>query len=157
MATDYRIRKATVRDAKEIHSLINQFAKKEQLLPRSLNEIYENIRDHFVCEDGERVVGVCALHILWDDLAELRSLAVKMDAQKRGIGRALARRALSEAKRLGVKRVFVLTYNPEFFKTLGFKEIDKGELPQKIWGDCLRCHRFPECDEVALIRDLSLR
>ncbi|MEC4684445.1 MAG: N-acetyltransferase [Nitrospirota bacterium] len=148
-----RIRKAATRDVREIHRLVNSFAKREQMLPRSLNEIYETLRDHIVCEDdGGDVTGVCALHILWEDLAEIRSLAVKADVQRQGTGKRLVKSCISEAKRLGIERIFVLTYNPDFFRSLGFVDIDKSELPQKIWGDCLRCHKFPECDEFALIK-----
>jgi len=147
-----RIRKAGTRDVREIHRLVNSFAKREQMLPRSLNEIYETLRDHIVCEDNGEVTGVCALHILWEDLAEIRSLAVRADARRQGTGKRLVKSCVSEAKRLGIERIFVLTYNPDFFRSLGFVDIDKSELPQKIWGDCLRCHKFPECDESALIR-----
>ncbi|NOY39718.1 MAG: N-acetyltransferase [Nitrospirae bacterium] len=147
-----RIRKAGTRDVREIHRLVNSFAKREQMLPRSLNEIYETLRDHIVCDDNGEVTGVCALHILWEDLAEIRSLAVKADAQRQGTGKRLVKSCISEAKRLGIERIFVLTYNPDFFRSLGFTDIDKSELPQKIWGDCLRCHKFPECDEFALIK-----
>ncbi len=149
-----RIRKAAIADVRVIHRLVNSFAKREEMLPRSLNEIFETLRDHVVCEDGGGIVGVCALHILWEDLAEIRSLAVKAEARKRGIGKRLVRSCLAEAKKLGLSRVFVLTYNPDFFRSLGFADIDKAELPQKIWGDCLRCHKFPECDESALIKEL---
>lgn len=151
----YHIRKATVYDVKPIQALINLFAKKELMLPKSLNEIYENIRDYIVCKNSEgRIVGVCALHILWEDLAEIRSLAVKEEAQRHGIGKKLVLRCLQEAKKLMVKRVFVLTYSREFFEHLGFKEIEKSTLPHKIWSDCVKCHKFPECDEYAYIKEL---
>ncbi len=150
-----RIRKACTRDVREIHRLINSFAKREKMLPRSLNEIYETLRDHVVCEADGGIVGVCALHILWEDLAEIRSLAVKAEAQRQGTGKRLVRSCITEAKRLGIDRIFVLTYTPDFFRSLGFTDIDKSELPQKIWGDCLRCHKFPECDESALIRKVG--
>lgn len=149
-----RIRKAIIRDAKDIHSIINRFAKRDKMLPRSLNEIYENIRDFFVCTERGGIIGVSALHVLWDNLAEIRSIAVLKEYQGKGIGRRLIRQCIKEAKKLGVMRVFALTYNPEFFKDLGFKEIDKNSLPQKIWGDCLKCPKFPECDEIAVIKDL---
>ncbi|MCS7164464.1 MAG: N-acetyltransferase [Thermodesulfovibrio sp.] len=151
-----KIRKATVSDVKSIHRLINEFAKKGEMLPRSLNELYENIRDFLIAEENGEIKGVCALHILWEDLAEIRSLAVKKDSQKKGIGSLLVKKSLNEAKKLGVKRVFVLTYIPEFFKKKGFKEFDKSKLPQKIWGDCIRCPKFPECDEVALIYEIKV-
>ncbi len=146
-----KIRKAKISDIKTIHKLINDFSKKGQMLPRSLNELYENIRDFFVAEEDRKILGVCALHILWEDLAEIRSLIVQKEYRKKSIGTLLVKKCLSEAKQFGVKKVFVLTYIPEFFKKVGFKEIEKSQLPQKIWGDCIRCPKFPECDEIALI------
>lgn len=149
-----KIRKANIDDVRKIHGLINNFAKREVMLPRSLNEIYENLRDHFVSEADGEIIGVCALHILWEDLAEVRSLAVNQSEQGKGIGQILVKRCIRYARELGIKRVFVLTYSPDFFRGLGFKDIDKTQLPQKIWGDCLRCHKFPECDEHALIKEI---
>lgn len=146
-----KIRKALVTDIKTIHKLVNEFARKGEMLPRSLTELYENLRDFYVAEEDNEIRGICALHILWEDLAEIRSLAVKKEYQKKGIGSLLVKRSLREAKKLGIKRVFVLTYLPDFFKKFGFKEIDKSKLPQKIWGDCIKCPKFPECDESALI------
>ncbi len=151
-----KIRKASVKDVKIIHKLINEFAKKGDMLPRSLNELYENLRDFYVIEENSEVKGTCALHILWEDLAEIRSLAVKREYQNKGIGSLLVKKCLKEAKKLGIKNVFVLTYVPEFFKKLGFKEIDKSRLPQKIWGDCIKCPKFPECDESALIYEFKV-
>lgn len=145
------IRRAKVADVKAIHKLVNEYARRQEMLPRSLNELYENIRDFFVYEEGSEVGGACAIHILWEDLAEIKSLAVAKKLQNKGVGRALVMRCLKEAKSLGVKRVFALTYRPEFFHKLGFIDIDKSALPQKIWGDCLRCPKFPECDEYAVI------
>ena len=149
-----KIRKARISDLKQIQRLVNDFAKREQMIPRSLNELYETVRDFVVHEADGNVCGVCALHIMWEDLAEIRSLAVDKKYQKRGIGKSLVRRCLKEAKGLGLKRVFALTYHPEFFRKLGFAATDKASLPQKIWGDCLRCPRFPECDEDAVIINL---
>jgi amino-acid N-acetyltransferase len=146
------IRKAKIADIRSIHRLINEYAKKGEMIPRSLNDLYENIRDVFVCEDGGDIKGACALHILWEDLAEIRSLSVKPDSQGAGIGRRLVRACMKEAEKLGIKRIFALTYHADFFKKIGFAEIDKSELPQKIWGECLRCPKFPECDETAVIR-----
>jgi amino-acid N-acetyltransferase len=150
-----KIRKAKISDIKHIHRLVNEFAKKEQMLPRALNELYEGIRDFFVFEEKGIIAGVCAIHVLWEDLAEIRSLAVKEELQRSGIGRSLVKRCLKEAKDLGIKRAFALTYHAEFFRKLGFKEIDKTKLSQKIWGDCLRCPKFPECDETAVIIELK--
>ncbi|TAN45498.1 MAG: N-acetyltransferase [Nitrospirae bacterium] len=145
------IRKSSIADAKHIHKLINDFARKDEMLPRALNELYESIRDFIIFEEDGVIKGVCALHILWEDLAEIRSFAVMSEYQRQGIGRKLLIKALKEAKSLGIKKVFALTYRPDFFKKLGFKETDKAKLPQKIWGDCLKCHKFPECDEHAVI------
>ena len=124
------------------------------MIPRSLNEIYETLRDFVVCEDYGDICGVCALHIMWEDLAEIRSLAVDKKYQKKGIGKTLVKQCLKEAKALGIRKIFALTYQPAFFKKIGFLDIDKSSLPQKIWGDCLRCHKFPECDEQAVIINL---
>lgn len=147
-----KIRKAKITDIKTIHRLVNEFARKGEMIPRSLNDLYENMRDIFVCEDRGEVKGACALHVLWEDLAEIRSLSVKSDAQGSGIGRRLVNACIAESKKLGIKKIFALTYHPDFFKKVGFSDIDKSELPQKIWGECLKCPKFPECDESAVIR-----
>jgi amino-acid N-acetyltransferase len=149
-----KTRKAKISDLKQVQKLINEFAKREQMIPRSLNELYETVRDFFVCEADGKICGVCALHVMWEDLAEIRSLAVDSKYQKKGLGRNLVRQCLKEARALGMNKVFALTYRPEFFKKLGFAGVDKASLPQKIWGDCLRCHKFPECDEHAVIINL---
>lgn len=151
-----KIRKALISDIKPIHRLINDSAKKGQMLPRSLNELYENVRDFFIAEENDEICGICALHILWEDLAEIRSLIVKKEFQKKGIGKNLVKKCLNEASKFGVKQVFVLTYISDFFKKIGFREIDKSKLPQKIWGDCIKCPKFPECDEIALIYDIRV-
>ncbi len=145
------IRKAKLSDVKTIQTLVNQYADSGQMLPRALNELYENLRDFSVYEKEGALLGVCALHISWDGLAEIRSLAVGRDAVHRGIGTALVRQCLSEAASLQVKQVFVLTYQDGFFRKIGFSDVDKKELPHKIWTDCLNCVKFPNCDESALI------
>lgn len=145
------IRKARIADIKAVHKLVNSFGKKGEMIPRSLNDLYENIRDILVCEEENEIKGACALHILWEDLAEVRSLAVRQDTQGKGVGSRLVRTCLKEAGKLGIKKVFALTYQAEFFKKMGFRDIDKSKLPQKIWGECLRCPKFPECDEEAVI------
>lgn len=148
------ITKARTTDIKAVHSLINEFARGQKMIPRSLNELYENLRDVFVFVENGSIVGTCSLHVVWDDLAEIRSLAVREKDQRKGIGQSLLQRAIDEARDLGVKRIFSLTYYPEFFRKSGFRDIDKSELPQKIWGDCIKCHKFPECDEEAVIFEL---
>jgi amino-acid N-acetyltransferase len=154
VSTKLQIKKAVITDTKAIHTLVNQFANKDEMLPRSLNEIYENIRDFYVCLENDKIIGVAALHILWEDLAEIRSVAVSQNYQGKGIGKKLVNKCLTEAKTLGIKKVFALTYHPGFFKGLGFNDIDKNDLPQKIWGECLKCHKFPECNELAVIMEL---
>jgi amino-acid N-acetyltransferase len=110
-----KIRKARIADVKAIQKLVNEFARREEMIPRSINELYENVRDFVVCEERGEIEGVCALHVLWEDLAEIRSLAVRKESQRMGIGRNMVKRCVSEAKALGIKRVFALTYQPLFF------------------------------------------
>jgi len=148
------IRKALIRDAKEIISIINFYADRGEMLYRSTNEIYENIRDFIVSEIDEEVVGVSSLHVDWEDLAEIRSLAVKEKSSRKGIGSSLVKECIREAKELGIKKVFTLTYVPKFFEKMGFKIVDKTQFPHKIWGDCVKCPKFPSCDETALIYEL---
>lgn len=150
-----KARKAKIADIKTIHKLVNEFGKKGEMLPRSLNDLYENIRDIVVCEDRDDIIGVCALHIMWEDLAEIRSLAVRSEAQGAGFGKRLVKICIDEARKLGIKKVFALTYYPGFFEKIGFREIDKAKLPQKIWGECMRCPKFPDCDETAVIMNLA--
>ena len=149
------IEKARIRDAPQMHQLINYFADKGEMLARSLSEIYENIRDYFVVRQGERVIACAALHVSWSDLSEIKSLAVAEDSQEQGIGAQLVEACLREARELGIPTVFCLTYKPAFFKKLGFSQLDKMELPRKVWGECYRCPKFPDCDEVALIYHLE--
>ena len=150
------IRNARITDVKEIHLLLKHFAGKGLLLARSISSLYDQLRDFVVFEDNDtRILGVCALHIIWEDLAEIRSLAVREEGQGRGIGRQLVRHCLKEADGLGLSRVFTLTYQADFFRKQGFVDIDKKELPHKIWGDCIHCPMFPDCDEEALICTLS--
>ncbi len=147
--------KARVSDVPQMQHLINYFADEDEMLARSLSEIYENIRDYFVVRQGERVIACVALHVSWSDLAEVKSLVVTEDCQQQGIGDQLAEACLKEAKELGIPTVFCLTYKPAFFKKFGFSQVDKTELPHKVWGECYRCPKFPNCDEVALIYHLE--
>jgi len=149
------IRKAKLNDIKEIQQLIKLYAPRGGILPRSLSELYDTLRDFFVFVRHRKVIGICALHICWDDLAEIRSLAVEEEDQNKGIGAKLVKACLEESRLLGVKRVFALTYQPNFFEQLGFKKVDKTVLPHKIWTDCLKCVKFPDCDEIAVVRELG--
>ena len=147
-----KIEKAKIGDAQRIHELINSFANKGEMLPRALSEIYENLRDFFVVRDkNSQVIGCVALHINWSDLAEIKSLAVSGDEQTKGLGSMLIEACLDEARELGIPTIFCLTYKPTFFEKHEFHQVDKMELPRKVWSECYRCPKFPDCDEVALI------
>jgi len=148
------IRKAKIKDIKPIQELINSFAKKDIMLARSLNELYENIRDFWVDEEKGKVIGCAAMHISWDDLAEIKSLAVASKYHSKGKGKELINACLKEAQELGAKKVFVLTYKPEYFKKLGFKRVKNSSLPHKIWAECINCSKFPNCQEIALLKIL---
>jgi amino-acid N-acetyltransferase len=148
---EYSIEKARISDVPQIHKLVNHFASNGKMLARSLSEIYENIRDYIVVRENEDVVACVALHINWEDLAEVKSIAVNEEYQKHGVGEKMVEACLKEAAELGIPTVFCLTYVPDFFAKCGFELVDKKELPHKIWGECYRCPKFPDCDESALI------
>jgi len=148
------IRKARIGDVKDIQKLLTSFASRGEMLSRSLSELYEALRDFYVFEENGQLLGTSALHIVWEDLAEVRSVAVAEDAGRRGIGSQVVGACLEEARTLGLKRLFCLTYKPDFFAKFGFKVVDKSELPHKVWGDCIKCVKFPDCDEIAMILDL---
>lgn len=149
------IRKAKISEAQAIHHLINEYAAQDLMLPISLSQVYEHIRDYFVVEKNGKMLGCCSLKIVWEDLAEIRSLAVSKEALNKGYGKSLVQKALKESVSLGIKKVFCLTTNPQFFEKLGFKKINKSQLPQKIWADCIACSKFPQCDETVLIFKIS--
>ena len=149
------LRKATIDDIEKIYKVINDFAAKNVMLPRSLSELYENIRDFFVFIQDDTLVGCAALHIFWKDLAEIKSVAVLESCQRHEIGKKLVRVCIREARKLRIAKMFVLTYVPEFFEKCGFRKIEKETLPHKIWSECVKCHKFPDCGEVPLILELS--
>jgi len=151
------LRRARISDVKDIQKLVNGFARRHKIIQRSLNDLYDNIRDIFVYESRGRIVGTLSLHVSWEDLAEIRSLAISRASQGKGIGTALINAALEDAAVLGIKRVFSLTYIPGYFHKQGFRDIDKSELPSKIWTDCLNCPLFPECEEEAVIIEINKR
>jgi amino-acid N-acetyltransferase len=154
-AAGVSIRKAIIGDVGRIQALVNHYASKETMLGLSLSEIYDQIRDFTVAEGPRRsLIGVCALHVIWDDLAEIRSLAVDPKIRRRGVGRSLVEHCLEEARGLQIPRVFALTYQAEFFRRIGFERVDKAELPHKVWRDCLKCTKFPHCDETAVLKIL---
>jgi len=148
------IRKAQINDVKDIQKLLTAYASRGDMLSRSLSELYEAIRDFYVAKEDNRLLGTAALHIVWDDLAEIRSVAVAEEAGRKGIGSLLVRACIDEARQIGLKRLFCLTYKPDFFAKHGFRLVDKSELPHKVWGDCIKCVKFPDCDENAMILDL---
>jgi len=148
------MRKARIGDVRAIQGLIDASASKGEMLPRSLSEIYDHLRDFYIYGGDRSLLGTCALHVCWEDLAEIRSLTVVEEERHQGIGSQLVRACLREAKRLDIRRVFVLTYKPAFFQRFGFEIVDKGALPHKIWSDCLKCVKFPDCDEIAMILQL---
>ena len=148
------IRKAQIADVKDIQKILMTFANRGDMLSRSLSELYESLRDFYVVEEDGELLGAAALHIVWEELAEVRSVAVTEDAGRKGIGSQLVQACIAEARELGLKRLFCLTYKPDFFAKHGFRLVDKAELPHKVWGDCIKCPKFPDCDENAMILDL---
>lgn len=152
----FTIRNARMDDVRAIYALLQFFAGRNLLLGRSLSSLYDHLRDFKVAvagDDPQQVLGVCSLHICWENLAEIRSLAIAESYQDRGIGRTLVESCLAEARDFGISRVFTLTYQPGFFKKLQFVPVDKSELPHKVWSDCINCPMFPDCNEEALIWD----
>ena len=146
------IRYARMEDVKEIHTLLNYYAKKGLLLACSISSLYDRLRDFVVYVSKEdEILGVCALHITWENLAEIRSLAVREGSQGKGIGAKLVQQCLNEAEMYGITSIFTLTYQPGFFRKQSFVDIDKRDLPHKIWSDCIHCSMFPDCDEEALM------
>ena len=155
------IRKATIEDIKPIYSLLKYYGDKGVLLARPLSKLYDHVRDFLVyvnpeAKDGKKeIIGFCALQFCWEDLAEIRSLAIKEDYFGQTIGTQLVKAAFEEAQKFKIKKLFTLTYKPEFFKKFGFTQIDKSDLPIKIWADCILCVKFPDCDETAMLKALE--
>lgn len=149
------VRNAKISDVDTIYALVSDYAEQDKMLFRSKADIYENLRSFTVAETDRKVVGCCALHIIWQDLAEIKSLAVENGYKGTGVGRALVTEALRQAKELGLECVFALTLEPAFFKKLGFELIDTDKLPMKVWSDCARCPKQDHCDEIAVIKNLS--
>jgi amino-acid N-acetyltransferase len=148
-----RLSKANLSDIPQMQSLIVNEVKEGVILNRSEDEVATNIRSYILAKDGDKIVGYGALHIHSVRLAEIRSLIVDSTYRGKGIGKDIVEYALKEAKELQIKEdVLVLTYLPDFFKKLGFSEINKEQIPEhKIWADCINCIHFPICNEVALI------
>lgn len=148
-------RRAKLSDVEDILSLINHYAEQGIMLPRTRSVLYEGIREVVVAVDGDKIVGTGSLHIIWDDLAEVRALAVDDNYWGQGIGRKIIELLLQEARELHCPKVFTLTYQVDFFKHMGFTPTDKNAMPHKVWRDCINCVKFPNCDENALILYLN--
>lgn len=149
------LRRAKMGDVNQMQRLINNFAAEGTMLPVSLNMLYERLRNFLVVEENNKIIGCVALKIVWKDLGEIRSLAISKKHQGKGYGKILVKKALNEAKALDLKKIFTLTYVPEFFEKLGFEKIMKSKLPHKVWSDCINCPKFPRCDETALLKILK--
>lgn len=149
------IRKALINEVPEIWRMLHEFADQD-VLPRTMAEIYSLLRDYFVYrEDQGPIRGIAALHIFWEDLGEIRSLVVTPEFQKKGIGSRLVKKCLAEASSLGLKRVFALTSQPDFFKRFGFLEVTRNDLPPIIWAECVQCLKFPDCNEIPMLLDIG--
>lgn len=149
------VRKAVISEVIQIQRILNHYGDKGILLPRSLSELYEHLRDFYVATDNDgNIIATCALGLCWEELAEIRSLAVVEKYHGQNYSIKLVERCIEEAKTLGLKKIFTLTYIPEYFKKMGFRIVDKSELPHKVWSDCLKCTKFPDCDEIALIKEI---
>lgn len=144
------IRKAKLSDVEDMYHLVNNYAEGGLMLSRPRSMLYEYIRDFVVAEEDGKILGTGALHIMWVDLAEIRALAVEECSQKKGVGRLMVQYLLQEAKELEIPKVFALTYQPEFFKKMGFAIVNKENMPQKVWKECINCAKFPNCDEVCM-------
>jgi len=149
------IRKATIKDIIQIHGLLNDFGNKGHLLSRPLSQLYDHVRDFSVFIENEKVIGCCALQFCWEDLAEIRSLAVNENYWGKNIGAQLVTNKIAEANEYNITKLFTLTYKPEFFKKFNFDLVNKADLPLKIWADCIICVKFPDCDETAMMKKLD--
>lgn len=145
-------RKAIMNDVEELHGLINHYAQQGLMLARPRSLFYEALREFTVVEEDGKFLGTGGLHIIWEDLAEIRALALASAAQGRGIGAKLVEVLMDEARELGISKVFALTYQKDFFEKCGFILVEKEDLSQKVWKDCINCPKFPNCDENAMIR-----
>ncbi|MBQ9441954.1 MAG: N-acetyltransferase [Selenomonadaceae bacterium] len=151
-----KYRQAKFSDVEEIYNLIASYASQGIMLPKPHNVLYETIREFVVAEEisTEKIVGTGALHLTWNELAEVRSMAVHEDYKRQGIGAEIVKKLLEEGREVGVKKFFTLTYTPEFFQSLGFKTTTKEFLPHKIWKECIECPKFPNCDEIAMTLEI---
>ena len=152
---EFAIQRAQLSDVPKIHQLITYFANQDEMLHRPLSELYENIRDYYVIRVGDEIIGCSALHVVWSDLAEIKAVAVREDHQSQGLGKQLIHHCMEEAKSMGLSSVFVLVLKTGYYEQLGFRQVDVMTLPRKVWGECLRCPKFPHCNEVAMVYNLQ--
>ena len=162
------IQKAQIRDVEEIIELVNGFAARNLMLPRGPQYVYENIRDFVIASDRNvpvysiaetreilhLLVACGSLHVLWDDIGEIRALAIHPDYQHLGLGSKLIELMKEEARQLGLKHLFTFTLTEDFFKRLGFKRQGRDELPPKVWGECSRCPKYFKCDEIGMVLEI---
>jgi amino-acid N-acetyltransferase len=152
-----RVRKARTADVAAMHAIINHYAEKQLMLPKTNLQLYENLRDYSVAvetEASELVLGCGALHIYWEDLAEIRALSVAPGTVHKGIGSLLVEALIEEARDLGINQVFLFTYVPDFFGRFGFIRVEHGSMPLKVYNECFHCPKFNKCDELAMVLHL---
>jgi amino-acid N-acetyltransferase len=151
------IRKARLADVGEMFRLINYYAEKQRMLPKTQLQLFENLRDYSIATDPEtptRVLGCGALHIYWENLAEIRALAVAPELAHKGVGTRLVEQLLNEAREIGIEQVFLFTYEPGFFSRFGFIQVEHRTMPLKVYNECFHCPKFNKCDEVAMVLHL---
>lgn len=155
-STNLVVRKAQLADVRTMHRIINHYAEKQRMLPKTELQLYENLRDYTVVTDPDeaRVLACGALHLYWENLAEIRAIAVDADAVQKGLGTALVRNLLGEARGWNISKVFVFTYEPDFFGRFGFKQVEHRALPLKVYNECFHCPKFNNCDEIAMVLEL---
>ncbi len=152
-----QIRPAKISDARDICALVNYYAERGHMLHRSLESVYDSLRELRVAVGRGKLLGCVAVDVFWSNLAEVKSLAVSPGARGRGIGGKLIEAAVADARALGVKKLFALTYEKEFFLKQGFRVIDRHKLPDKVWRECIACPKAEACDEIAMVLPLGKR
>ena len=150
----FKIQRAALTDVPTIHALITPYADRNDMLHRPMSELYENIRDYLVIKQGDELLACASVHVLWSDLAEVKAVAVKEEYQSHGLGKMLMNRCFEDAREMGLATVFVLTHKMDYYAQFGFQQIDVMSLPRKVWGECLRCPKFPNCNEYAMVYHL---
>jgi amino-acid N-acetyltransferase len=151
------VRKARLTDVNDMYRIINHYAEMQLMLSKTKLQLYENLRDYTVAvEDStpHHVLGCGALHIYWENLAEIRALAVMPEKARKGVGTYLVDRLLNEARELEIEQVFVFTYEPKFFGRFGFVQVEHSTLPLKVYNECLTCPKLNKCDELAMVLNL---